>query len=423
MDERVSEYLRKHKEDQLAFLKSLIRADTTIERQGESGKEMNGQVLIRKRLESIGMDVDVFEPDESRLETYKEMNRGHDYKDRPNVVGVLKGTGNGRSIVLNGHIDTMPFDNLDEWHAHPLDPVVKDGKLYGRGSCDMKAGLAACVLAVEALVHSGVRLKGDVILQSVVDEEGGGNGTLACIERGYTADGAIFAEPTELNIMPAHMGFLFYRIVVRGKALHSAMKWRGVSAIEKMMKIMQALQELERRWAIEKRHTLLPPPTISFGTIHGGLAGSIVPDECRLELTVHYLPADADEHFLGGRVEEEILETIEGVVQADRWLKDNRPEIVNYQQGGGYEIDPRHPLVQVLADCCREEEGKEPVIRGAEFGCDARLLNNYGRTPSVIFGPGSIERAHSINEYVEIDQYYKCISILANLLIQWCGRE
>ncbi|MBW7455794.1 M20/M25/M40 family metallo-hydrolase, partial [Paenibacillus sepulcri] len=149
---------------------------------------MNAQQVIMEKFNELGLEIDVFEPENERLYAYKEADRGHYYENRPNVVGVWKGTGGGRSLILNGHIDTMPFDQLDKWTSHPLQPTRSEGKLYGRGSCDMKAGVAAMIMAVENLVKHGMRLKGDVILQSVVDEEGGGNGTLACLDRGYRAD-------------------------------------------------------------------------------------------------------------------------------------------------------------------------------------------------------------------------------------------
>src|SRR5690606_18167970 len=257
--------LAERREEHLEFLKTLIAKDTTNRLHGVYGKEEIGQGVIIEKLTEMGLEIDVFEPDNERLMKYKEAGRGHHYDDRPNVVGVLKGTGGGRSLILNGHIDTMPFDQLEKWESHPLEPIVRDGKLYGRGSCDMKAGLASIILAVEALIDSGVKLKGDVIIQSVVDEEGGGNGTLACVDRGYVADAAIITEPTSLEIMHAHMGWLYYRMEIVGKSLHSALKWDGVNAIEKMMKIIHALQDFEREYAIRKRHPFLPPPTFNFG--------------------------------------------------------------------------------------------------------------------------------------------------------------
>lgn len=415
----INSIIEKNQNKYLGFLKELISADSTNSDHGINGNEINAQIIVKNKLENMGMNIDVFEPNYELLSTYKETNLGHEYKDRPNVVGVLKSNGKGKSIILNGHIDTMPFDNLDEWITHPLNPIEKDGKLYGRGSCDMKAGIAAYICAVEAIQEAGLELNGDIIIESVVDEEGGGNGTLACVAKGYMADAAIVTEPTELQIMPAHMGWLFYKIEVRGKALHSSMKWKGVNAIEKMMKIMIALQELERNWAIEKRSPILPPPTINFGTISGGMAGSVVADRCLLDFGLHYLPEDSGEDFLGKSVENEVFEAIEGVVCGDKWLKQNPPKIWLYQQGSGYEVDFNLPLISIMSKNYENTMSKKAVIRGCEYGSDARLLNNYGKTPTILFGPGSIQQAHSINEYVSIEQYYNSIKILANTIYEW----
>lgn len=413
-----------NKERYLEFLKAVVSADSTNIRHGFGGNEKNAQKVIVKKLEELGMEVDVFEPsDEELCKQFQEANPGHDYKDRPNVVGVLKGIGGGKSLILNGHIDTMPYDHLEEWVTHPLEPKVIDGKLYGRGTCDMKGGLAAAICAIDLLHSMGASLKGDVLVESVVDEEGGGNGTMACIARGYQADGAIISEPTELEIMPAHMGWLFYKIEVKGKALHSSMKWKGVNAIEKMIKIMHALQELERRWCMEKRSDMLPPPTINFGTIHGGMAGSVVADQCILDFGLHYLPSDSDEDGLGANVEAELITAIEYAAAGDEWLSKNPPVIKLYQQGSGYELPSEYPLIGLLEKNHKKIMGEKPVIRGCEYGSDARLLTNYGNTPAVLYGPGSIEQAHGINEYVDVNQFYQAILVLAQTILEWCNEE
>lgn len=414
--------LERNKDSYLKFLKTVVSADSTNIRHGFGGNEINAQRVIIKKLKELGMEVDVFEPSDQELcSRFSEANPGHDYKDRPNVVGVLKGSGGGKSLILNGHIDTMPFDHLEEWVTHPLEPKVVDGKLYGRGTCDMKGGLSAAICAVELLKSMGVELKGDVIVESVVDEEGGGNGTMACIARGYHADGAIISEPTELQIMPAHMGWLFYKIEVKGRALHSSMKWKGVNAIEKMMKIMQALQELERRWCMEKRSAILPPPTINFGTIHGGMAGSVVADQCILDFGLHYLPTDADDEGLGKKVELELFEAIRYASSGDEWLSKNPPVLELYQQGSGYQLPADNSLVKTLKINHSRLLGDEPVVRGCEYGSDARLLTNYANTPAVLYGPGSIRQAHGINEYVEVEQFYHAVLVLAQTIAEWCS--
>ncbi|WP_017471521.1 ArgE/DapE family deacylase [Amphibacillus jilinensis] len=409
------------KEQQLDFLKTLIKCDTTTIGHGLNGNEINAQKVMIEKFEQLNLELDIFEPENEKLYRYKEADRGHHYENRPNVIGVWKGSGGGRSLILNGHIDTMPFDHLDQWLTHPLDPVEHDGKLYGRGSCDMKAGVAAMTMAIEEIKREGIRLKGDVILESVVDEEGGGNGTLACVERGYKADGAIVTEPTELKLMPTHMGWLFYKMTFTGQSLHSALKWKGVNAIEKALKIILALQELEREWAITKRDPMLPPPTINIGTIEGGMAGSVVPDACTLNFGLHYLPSDSDDENLGSLVEKELMEVINRAIASDAWLTENPPTIEKYQEGSGYQLEANHPLVTSLSQVSSKVMAKEVVIEGCAYGSDARLLSNYGHIPSIVFGPGNIEQAHGINEFVDIEQYHTCIDVLVAFIKEWCG--
>lgn len=417
----MKELIEKNKDKYIDFLKKMISADSTDIEHGCFGNEINAQRVVIEKFKELGMEVDIFEPDMAEIEkNFKEANPGHHYDNRPNVVGILKGSGDGRSLILNGHIDTMPFDHLEEWVTHPLDPKLMDGKLYGRGSCDMKGGLSAAICALDLLKEQGVKLKGNVIVESVVDEEGGGNGTMACILKGYKADAAIIPEPTELEIMPAHMGWLFYKIEVKGKALHSSMKWKGVNAIEKMMVIMRALMELERKWCMEKRSAILPPPTINFGTIHGGMAGSVVADKCVLDFGLHYLPSDSDEEGLGSKVQKELFKAIEYAVNGDEWLSENRPSIELYQLGSGYELSVDNPLVKTLEKNHLEVNGKEPVTRGCEYGSDARLLTNYGDTPAILYGPGCIQQAHGINEFIDINQYLTSIEVLAKTIKEFC---
>ena len=414
--------LELNKDEYLDFLKKVVSADSTNKEHGVYGNELNAQKVIIQKMESLGMSVDAFEPDAAAIEAhFPEKNPGHYYKDRPNVVGQLHGSGSGRSLMFNGHIDTMPFDNLDQWKTHPLEPKVFDGKLFGRGTCDMKGGLCAAICALDLLKKAEVQLRGDVIIESVVDEEGGGNGTMACILKGYKADAAIIPEPTELQVMPAHMGWLFYKIEVRGKALHSSMKWQGVNAIEKMMKIMLALQELERTWCMVKRSAILPPPTINFGVISGGMAGSVVADRCELDFGLHYLPSDADDDGLGKNVHQEVMETIDLAVAGDKWLKKNPPSIRLYQEGSGFEISTDSPMVKLLESVHQEVNGKKPIVRGCEYGSDARLLNNYGKISTILYGPGCIQQAHGINEYISLEEYYKAIEVFAKTIVQWCG--
>jgi acetylornithine deacetylase len=168
---------------------------------------------------------------------------------------------------------------------------------------------------------------------------------------------------------------------------------------------------------------MLPPPTINFGIITGGMAGSVVADRCELDFGLHYLPSDADADGLGKNVQAEVFEAIDLAVAGDKWLKENPPAIRLYQEGSGFEISPDNPLVKLLEISHQEVLGEKPIVRGCEYGSDARLINNYGKTPTILYGPGCIQQAHAINEFISLDEYYKSIEVFANTIAQWCNSQ
>jgi acetylornithine deacetylase len=421
--ERLRWVLEERREEYVDRLKELIACDTRLIGHGiEGGREKNGQLYLETLLKNLGAEV-VRQPMteeivQKGIALHGEGNPGHDYTDRYNLIATFRGTGQGRSILFDSHVDTLPYGDLRLWETGPFEPVVRDGKLYGLGASDMKSGLMASIMGVKLLKDAGLELPGDVHIWSVVDEHGGGNGTLAAVLAGHTADAAVICEPSDEQINIAHMGFIFFKVAVSGRALHSGMKWLGVNAIEKAMLLIEALRELEHEWLMRHKHPDLPAPTLNVGVISGGTAGSVVPDYCEFKLCVHYLP--------GAMTRESVTEEVRSAImlraRGDGWLREHPPEISIYQAGGGFEMSREHPLVGTAARAMRVVFGDGVPITGSFAGCDARLLKNVGGIPTVMMGPGHNAQCAKPNEYVSIDNYLNFILAYALTILDWCGR-
>lgn len=416
--------LEKNRKKYIEFLQRLVQTDTRVIGHGmEGGNEKAGQLIIKKHLEAIGFQIDEFEVEDEKISKYPGANLGHKNEGRPNIVGTLNGQGNGgQSLILNGHIDTMPFGSKEDWTYNPFSGKIKDGYLYGVGSTDMKASLSAMIMAADLIHELDIKLKGDLIIQSVVDEEGGGNGTLACVERGYKADGAIVGEPTSLNIQPTHMGFLFHEIQVEGLSLHSSQLWEGINAIDKAMEIYNSIKKLEHYWLMTEKHTLLPGQTTNLGVINGGIAGSVVPNKCTMQFCTHYHPKPGMSHSARrDEVNNQIITAIKSAVKGDEWLTQHPPKITIYQEGYPFETPVDHQLVINASEVVENILERPAVIEGMPAGCDARLLSGFGDIPTIILGCGDPKVSHSVNESVEIEQYLNLIEIYCKFIMRWCG--
>ncbi len=424
---KLLEQVERSRGEYIEFLRTLVKTDTTgchgTGRYGDAGcgKEAAGQGIVREFLEAIGCDTESFEPDNDRMARYPDLNAGGDYTGRPNVVATLHGSGGGRSLILNGHIDTMPVTDRESWTFDPFGADVSGGRLYGRGATDMKGGLAAGMCALKAVRQCGLTLRGDVILQSVVDEEGGGNGTLACVERGCAADGAIVLEPTDLDVVIAGMGWVFYEIEVEGFATHAGSKWKGVNAIEKTLRIVDELRELERMWLMTHKHPYLPGPTVNIGKVCGGESASTVPGRCVVTVGVHYQPSQSDERGYWSTVESEVLAAVRAAATSDSWMREHEPRVTRIQQGTPHEIAADHPLVDTLVRASSRVSARAPEVGGVGYGCDARLLSNLARIPTIVFGPGEPVQAHRRDESIDLEDYVSAVKILALAIVEWCG--
>ncbi|MBW5448583.1 peptidase [Cohnella sp. CFH 77786] len=416
---RIHDWLAAHRAEGTELLRQLVRIPST------QGNELEVQRLVAERLlADPGWEVDVWEPDGETLTEHpdfcSERNR---FDGSPNVVGVLRGTGGGRSILLNGHADVVPEGDRQQWRRDPYGGEVAAGRLYGRGASDMKGGTVSLLLAVRAIRELGIRLRGDVIFENVIEEESGGAGTLAAIVRGYRADAALIPEPTNMRIFPKQQGSMWFRITVKGRSAHGGTRYEGVSAIEKSMAVIASVRELERARNARIADPLYAgnpiPIPINIGVIEGGNWPSSVPDRVKLEGRMGVAPEESL-----GQARQEMARWLAGLAASDPWFAAHPPVLewfgARWMPGS---LDPGHELVRVLSDQYREVLGTEPVIEASPWGTDGGLLTSLGGTPCVVFGPGLARKAHHPDEYIELDRVFEAAEIIALTILRWCGTE
>jgi acetylornithine deacetylase len=327
-------------------------------------------------------------------------------KNRVNVIGVLNGSGGGPSLMLNGHTDTVSADNME---IDPFTAKKKDGKIYGRGALDMKAGVAALIVAVQSIIEAGIKLKGDVILTLVADEEYASIGTEAVVEE-YTADAAIICEPTDLDIVTAHKGFAWIKIEIFGKAAHGSSPHRGIDAIVKAGKVLAAIEELGKRDLNQKTHPLLGSPSIHASLIEGGTELSTYPDYCKIELERRNLPGEKRQ-----AVAAEIQDMLQNIQQQDDQFKADF-DVFFFRPA--FEISPDQPIVQTVSHAYESTLNKPPSFEGMWAWLDSAILAQAG-IPAVIFGPSG-DGAHAAVEYVDADSVITTTNILIRSIIDFC---
>jgi acetylornithine deacetylase len=385
------------------------------------GKEAAAQAIIIEKCRELGLQLDIWEIGDKNLTDHPAYcSDRKDYTGNPNVVGILRGTGNGKSLILNGHIDVVPENNLAEWKQDPFSGFIQEGKLYGRGSTDMKGGTVALLLALEAIINAEIKLKGDIIFQSVIEEESGGAGTLAAVLRGYRADGAIIPEPTNLKIFPKQQGSMWFRVTVKGRSAHGGTRYEGVNAIEKGIVVINQLSELEKvrnSRVVDPLYENIPIPVpINIGKIHSGDWPSSVPDLCIIEGRIGVAP---DEDM--SKVQAELEHVLQVLGNKDSWFKDH-PTMVEWYGGrwipGDLESD--HPLLSTLESSYLDVTGTYPVIEASPWGTDGGVLSKIGDIPVVVFGPGVTEVAHDANEYIVLEDLFTSADIIATTILHWC---
>jgi len=404
-------------EGMLRFAGELVRIPSV------GGAETPAQTLVAQWMETAGLDVDIWELDFQRLSEHPAYGVEVERSSGLGVVGVAGGTGDGRDLILNGHVDVVPAGSEDAWSFSPWAGKVEKGRLLGRGSLDMKGALAAGLFAVKAILDAGVRLNGRVIFQSVIGEEDGGVGTLAAIQRGYRADGAIVMEPTGLAICPAQAGALNFRVILRGRSAHGCVRNEGVSALEKFQIVFAELMALEAR----RNHFPIDPLfegfrlpfPLSVGKIEGGDWASSVPDWVRIEGRYGLAPGEDPES-----AKDAFQEALSRAAGSDPWLGAHPPELEWW--GGSFlpaRVHVEEPIVQELQKAAVDVLGRKASVEGVTYGSDMRLLVREAGTPTVLFGPGDIREAHAVDESVAVIDLEDTSKTLALTALRFCGFE
>ena len=415
MKDKISSWMNENRDYGIELLQRLVRCDSV------QGNESTVQNIVEEELLQLELTVDRFIPSEDTISHPAFCADRTDFTDSPNIVGVRKGSGGGRSLILNGHVDVVPPGNREDWNEDPYSGKVKDGRVYGRGATDMKGGNTSMLLALKCLKELGINLKGDLIFESVVEEESGGTGTLSTIQRGYRADAALIPEPTKMKVFPKQQGSMWFRLTITGRAAHGGTRYEGISALEKSVTIIQAIQNLEK--ARNKRikdplYNNIPIPVpINIGKIFGGDWPSSVPDLVTIEGRMGVIPGESMED-----AKEEMTHALKEI--NDSWLKDHPVSLewfgARWLPG---EVAEDHPLVRIIGEHYSRMTGKELTIEASPWGTDGGLLNEVGKTPSIVFGPGETSVAHFANEYIAIDQMMLAAEMFVHIIIDWCHQK
>lgn len=349
------------------------------------------------------------------------------YKGRPNVVGVIKGTGGGRSLILNGHIDTVTVEPAESWTRDPFGAEIVDGMMYGRGTSDMKGGLMAALLAVTYLKEAGVRLRGDVIFQSVVNEEHAGNGTLDLVRRGITADAAIVLEPTENQIFVSHPGGLYWQVSIPGVPRSPGARWQGgmqdgVSAIEKLPAVIDALLDVEREFNRIAPNDPAERDRAAFSLVMGKIVGGHYETVTAAEVV---LKGGAYFSHRAGSVQDVMKKFRQAIAvpnKRDPFLSRQPAKLTFLHHDDSTVQSPDIPVASAMA-ATLARRGLDGSVRHGPFCCDMRHLVNQGGIPGIVFGPGTIAQAHKPDEHIPVAEYLAAIGHLIEFIYHWCNED
>jgi acetylornithine deacetylase len=434
-ERRVCQAITARREDLVALATRLIGFDTTARNPGDPPRqEAELQEHLAMRLGAAGAEIDLFEPEGAAMQGRPLVPPGLDFKGRPQLIATQRGRAGGASLVLNGHIDVVSAEPRGDWTSDPFDATVREGRLYGRGACDMKGVIAAMVLAAETISTLGLELSGDLLIATNTDEESSGAGGTALVDRGLSADGAIVTEPTGFDTWVACRGSEYGVVRVPGRPGHAEVRqpdWReggAVNAIEKAVVVLEAIASLRREWAVRDglEHPLLSRPSLLATMARSGEWPVTYPASCDLTIAVMYLPAQADERGWGVDVRREVQEWIVRETARDDWLAEHPPQIEWWPNAVmPFEIPVSEPIVTTMVRATLDA-GHPGRLGGLDSWYDGATLTKLAGIPAVAYGPPGFDAdgvsvAHMVDEYVPIDGLVACAQGIAVAAMRFCG--
>ncbi len=335
---------------------------------------------------------------------------------RSNVLIYLRGSGSGKSLMLNGHTDTIQPYNMT---IDPFSGEVRDGCIWGRGATDMKGPIASMLMTMVALKRAGIKLKGDLIFAGVIGEENRSEGTEYLIESGIRTDAAIVGEPSNYEYTIGHRGLEWLKIVIKGKSAHGGVPHMGINAIEKAANLIQKMRQDLYPKLEEKYNHYMGSPVMNIGTIDAGGQPNKVPDSCSIQIDRRYVEGESIEGIL--REYQEIIDKLKNEdPYFDAKVERDLNGISNLTNPPLF-TPPRDPIVRAVKESIKDVTGKIPELCKDRGWTDAALLSKFGKIPSVVFGPGSIAQSHTADEHIAIEDLVNAVIIYTKIIERFCG--
>ena len=435
-EKRVCDTIHRRRGELIQLASRLVSFDTTARMPDEPSRDERAlQEYLAARLNTAGAEIDLWEPSRDEMAGKPLVPPGLSFEGRPQLVARFPGKGDGKALMFNGHIDVVSVEPREAWTSDPFKAEIREGQLYGRGACDMKGGVASMVFAAEVLADLSIPLSGDLLVVTNTDEESSGAGASAVVERGIEADAGIVTEPTGFDVWIACRGSEYGVLRVPGRPGHAEVQqppWHvggAVNAIEKATVAIDGMRSLREEWAKrpEHHHPYLSPPSILPTMARAGEWQVSYPASCDLTFALLYLPVQADGQGWGSKVREEAEDWIRRETAKDDWLRQNEVTFEWWMNPVmPLEIGESEPIVDLTLSASADV-GRYGRRSGLDSWYDGATFTLLADIPSIAYGPsgfqsGGASVAHTIDEYVPVDDLVACAQGLAVTAMRFCNR-